>query len=60
MKHYAATELHLHQLYAIVDVHNEPALQLFRGLNFTCSAALKDWLCAGESYEEAVVMQTFL
>lgn len=60
MKHYAATELHLHQLYAIVDENNSAALELFTGLQFTRNARLQDWLCSPNGYEDAVVMQTFL
>lgn len=57
---YASRELHLHQLYAIVDERNAIALQLFTALGFVRSAVLREWLCCGNDYRNAVVMQTFL
>lgn len=56
---YALDVLHLHQLYAIIDVCNETCLQLFRQLGYRESAHLKDWLFDGREYRDAVVMQTF-
>jgi diamine N-acetyltransferase len=56
---YALEVLHLHQLYAIIDVGNESCLQLFRQLGYRESAQLKDWLYDGRKYRDAIVMQTF-
>ena len=56
---YALDVLHLHQLYAIIDVANESCLQLFRQLGYRESASLKDWLFYGRQYRDAIVMQTF-
>ena len=56
---YALEVLHLHQLYAIIDVNNESCLQLFRQLGYRESAHLKDWLYDGRKYRDAIVMQTF-
>lgn len=52
-----ATKLHLHQLYAVIAVTNEPATRLFRSLAFESSATLKDWLRSDEGYVDAVVWQ---
>ena len=57
---YAVTVLHLHQLFATIDVTNEPCLKLFRRLGFIESAKLKDWLFDGRNYHDALVMQRVL
>ena len=54
---YAVNILHLHQLFATIDVNNEPCLRLFRKLGFVESARLKDWLFDGRNYHDAIVMQ---
>ena len=54
---YAVNILHLHQLFATIDITNEPCLQLFRKLGYTESARLKDWLFDGRNYRDAIVMQ---
>lgn len=54
---YAVNILHLHQLFATIDVTNEPCLQLFRKLGYIESARLKDWLFDGKNYHDAIVMQ---
>ena len=59
LEKYALNVLHLHQLYAIIDVANESCLQLFRQLGYQESASLKDWLFDGRQYRDAIVMQTF-
>ena len=56
---YALDVLHLHQLYAIIDVRNETCLQLFRQMGYHESSRLKDWLYDGREYRDAIVMQTF-
>ena len=55
---YALNVLHLHQLYAVIDVRNEACLSLFRQLGYQESALMKDWLFDGVSYRDAIVMQT--
>ena len=54
---YAVNILHLHQLFATIDVTNEPCLQLFRKLGYIESARLKEWLFDGKNYHDAIVMQ---
>ena len=56
---YALNVLHLHQLYAVIDVSNETCLKLFRQLGYHESSRLKDWLFDGREYRDAIVMQTF-
>ena len=55
---YARRVLHLHQLFAFIDVDNEECLALFRKLGYQESSRLKDWLYDGTEYRDAVVMQT--
>lgn len=55
---YAVNVLHLHQLFAFIDVTNEASILLFRKLGYVESARLKDWLYDGRQYHDAVVMQT--
>ena len=54
---YARRILHLHQLYAYVDVHNEASLALFRKAGFSAAVRMPDWLCDGDSYHDAWLMQ---
>ena len=54
---YAVNVLHLHQLFATIDVTNEACLQLFRKLGYIESARLKEWLFDGTIYHDAIVMQ---
>ena len=54
---YALDVLHLHQLYAVIDVCNETCLKLFRQLGYHESSRLKDWLFDGREYRDAIVMQ---
>ena len=54
---YALQVLHLHQLYAYVDVTNEASLGLFRKMGYEVSANIKDWLYDGRKYRDAVLMQ---
>jgi diamine N-acetyltransferase len=52
--------LHIHQLYAYVDVANTESLQLFRKGGFTRESLLKDWLCTATGYENVLLLQCFL
>lgn len=55
---YAVSVLHLHQLFAFIDVRNEACVNLFRKLGYIESSRLKDWLYDGREYHDAVMMQT--
>lgn len=60
LEHYAATILHLHQLYVIIAAANTSALQLFRKEGYHETSHLREWLFNGKKYEDAVLLQTFL
>ena len=55
---YAVGVLHLHQLFAFIDVTNQACVGLFRKFGYIESALLKDWLYDGREYHDAIVMQT--
>lgn len=57
---YCRHTLHLHQLYAVVDVENKYSRRLFEGAGFVASTALKDWIYKDNRYVDAVMMQFFL
>lgn len=57
---YARSTLHLHQLYVVIAVDNEPSLELFRKLGFVESGCLADWLYDGYRFSDAIVMQKVL
>ena len=54
---YALKVLHLHQLYAIVEIKNVKSIKLFSSLGFEQNMKLKDWLYDGHSYCDAIMMQ---
>jgi diamine N-acetyltransferase len=54
---YALSVVHLHQLYAYVDVTNEASLRLFQKMGYKTSTTIKDWLYDGKNYRDAVLMQ---
>lgn len=49
--------LGLRQLYAYIDVTNEPCRHLFKGCGFEECAYLKDWMRTGNNYRDVVMMQ---
>ena len=57
---YAQRVIHLHQLYAVVDSHNEAAVALFRKNGFSVENTLQEWLFDGREYHDALLMQRFL
>ena len=54
---YALEVLHLHQLFAFIDVQNDASLHLFCEMNFRESSRIHDWLYDGREYHDAVLMQ---
>lgn len=60
IREYSLKVLHLHQLYACVDVENERSLRLFEKCGFIASSRLRDWLFDGKTYHDALLMQLFL
>lgn len=57
---YARRIIHLHQLYAVIAEDNQAALQLFAKAGYRQGLVLHDWLFDGQSYKNAVLMQSFL
>lgn len=60
IKEYSLDVLHLHQLYAYINVDNKQSLNLFERCGFLRSNELKDWLFDGKKYHNALLMQLFL
>ena len=60
MAQYALHVLHLHQLYAVVDMNNAASLELFRKAGYQKVSELHDWLYDGKNYHSALLMQIFL
>jgi diamine N-acetyltransferase len=57
---YALRIIHLHQLYAVVDVRNEAAVALFKDMGFLAGNTMQEWLFDGREYHDALLMQRFL
>lgn len=56
---YAHTVLHIHQLYALVNVSNKYCVKLFQKVGFTLEAELSDWLFDGDNYHNAYLLHFF-
>ena len=54
---YALRILHLHQLYAYVDVNNTASLGVFQKADYKVAAEIKDWLYDGQNYHDSVLFQ---
>lgn len=57
---YALKVLHLHQLFAFIDVRNEASVHLFLQHGYQESAIIRDWLYDGVEYHDARMMQLIL
>ena len=57
---YALRVVHLHQLYAVVDIRNQVAVALFQKNGFSVGNSLSEWLFDGHQYHDAQLMQRFL
>ena len=57
---YGRNFLHIHQLYAIVDVTNTASVQLFKKVGFSQGSFVKEWIFDGSDYHDAFFMQFFL
>ena len=57
LRDYAHRVLHLHQLYAYIDVHNEASLSLFQKAGYVTAARMPQWLCDGNEYHDAWLVQ---
>ena len=54
---YAGEVLGIYQLYAVVSDTNEHSLHLFKSLGYQHTATLKQWLCSGDDYQDALLLQ---
>ncbi|GAB6981725.1 GNAT family N-acetyltransferase [Prevotella dentasini] len=60
MLRYGNDILHLHQIYAYVDIGNRISLNCLKSLGFNEKAVLTDWLRFGNGYRDAILLQHFL
>lgn len=60
LEHYAIKIVHLHQLYAFVDVDNYRSIKLFKNAGYEGGLELKQWTFDGKKYHHALIMQRFL
>lgn len=54
---YALRILHLHQLYAYIDIDNYSSLQLFKKAGFVVVSEIKDWLYDGVKFHNSMLVQ---
>ncbi len=54
---YAFTKLNLHQLYANIDVENQPSLSLFTNFGFEKIGIKKQWNLVNGQYKDEVLFQ---
>ena len=57
LKEHSFDFLGIHQLYAYIDVTNEPCRKLFKKCGFEECAYLKDWMRTGKTYRDVVMVQ---
>ena len=57
LKEHSFDFLGIHQLYAYIDVTNEPCRKLFKKCGFEECAYLKDWMRTGKNFRNVVVVQ---
>ena len=50
--------LGIHQLYAYIDVTNEPCRHLFKKCGFSECACLKDWMKQAREYRDVLMVQS--
>lgn len=54
---YALRILHLHQLYAYIDIENISSLKLFQKAGFVVASEIKDWLYDGVDFRDSLLVQ---
>lgn len=54
---YAATEIGIHQLAALVTVDNDASRKLFEGKGFKTCGRLRSWVRTGKQYTDALIYQ---
>ncbi|MBQ0075068.1 MAG: GNAT family N-acetyltransferase [Prevotella sp.] len=57
---YCRITLHLHQIYCIVPINNEPSINMLRKVGFSNETILKDWILTSEGWIDAIQLQYFL
>jgi diamine N-acetyltransferase len=57
---YASAVLHLHQLYATVEIDNIASIELFRGAGFSQSGIRRDWIRRCDSWCDEILFQKIL
>ena len=60
LTHYAASQLGLHQLWAIAAAANEPSRRLFEAAGFCVSGRLRSWVRVGRNYGDAFIYQRII
>ena len=60
IEQYAIEVVHLHQLYAIVDLDNSNSIHLFMKAGYERGGELKQWTFDGKKYHDALLVQRFL
>ena len=54
---YALRILHLHQLYAYIDIENISSLKLFQKAGFVVASEIKEWLYDGVNFRDSLLVQ---
>lgn len=54
---YAFNKLHLHQLYANIDIENTASIALFTNFGFRCVGVKKDWTRKNNAYTDEALYQ---
>ncbi|MBR1519461.1 MAG: GNAT family N-acetyltransferase [Prevotella sp.] len=54
---YSAEVLNINQLYAIVAADNSKSISMLKRIGFADSGVLKEWLCNGREYTDAILLQ---
>ena len=54
---YALRILHLHQLYAYIDIDNVSSLKLFQKAGFVVASEIKEWLYDGVNFRDSLLVQ---
>ncbi len=57
IERYAFNHLHLHQIYAYIDSHNDASVALFEKAQYKHTATLQNWLASNSSFVDVEVLQ---
>lgn len=60
IEHYSTEVVHLHQLYAFIDMDNNSSIRLFMKAGYERGGELQQWTFDGKKYHHALIMQRFL